>query len=57
MKNKTLLLLSLCILYSTNTTAAALSAAQLKQQLNSTALAKVAKGKIDLNALVNNESK
>ncbi|WHR56731.1 S8 family peptidase [Acinetobacter haemolyticus] len=56
MKNKTLLLLSLCILYSTNTTAAALSAAQLKQQLNSTALAKVAKGKIDLNALVNNES-
>ncbi|WP_109441062.1 S8 family peptidase [Acinetobacter haemolyticus] len=55
MKNKTLLLLSLCILYSTHA-AAGLSATQLKQQLDSTALAKVAKGKIDLNALVNNES-
>ncbi|MCH7335891.1 S8 family serine peptidase [Acinetobacter sp. NIPH 2699] len=56
MKNKTLLLLSLCILYSTNASAAALNATQLKQQLSSTALAKVAKGKIDLDALVSNES-
>ncbi len=56
MKNKTFLLLGLCVFYSSSPMAATLNAIQLKQQLSTAALSKVAKGKIDLNALLNNDS-
>ena len=54
--NKTLFLLSLCALYTTSASAATLNATQLKQRLSSSAISKVAQGKIDVNALVSNES-
>lgn len=53
---KTVLFLSVCVFSSAATSAASLNPSQLKQQLSSAALNKVAKGKIDLNALLNNES-
>jgi len=56
MKNKTLLLLSLCFFYTATTSAAALDAVQLKQRLSTAALNKVVNGKINIDALVNNDS-
>jgi len=54
--NKTLLLLSLCAFITTTTSAATLNAVQLKQSLSSAALNKVEQGKININALVDNDS-
>jgi len=54
--NKTLLLLSLCAFYTTTTSAAALDAVQLKQRLSTAALNKVSNGKINIDALVDNDS-
>lgn len=56
MNNKTLLLVGLCACYSATTSAASLTSTQLKQQLSSTAVSKVAQGKINLDALVSNDS-
>ncbi|ENW83525.1 hypothetical protein F909_00536 [Acinetobacter sp. ANC 3929] len=55
MNNKTLLLISLCAFYTT-TTSAALDAVQLKQRLSTAALNKVSNGKINVDALVDNDS-
>ncbi|ENX38159.1 S8 family serine peptidase [Acinetobacter sp. NIPH 2100] len=55
MNNKTLLLLSLCTFYTT-TTSAALDAVQLKQRLSTAALNKVSNGKINMDALADNDS-
>nr|WP_314523136.1 S8 family serine peptidase [uncultured Acinetobacter sp.] len=56
MNNKTLLLISLCAFYTTTTSAAALDAVQLKQRLSTAALNKVSNGKINVDALVDNDS-
>lgn len=56
MNNKTLLLVGLCACYSATTSAASLTSTQLKQQLSSAAVSKVAQGKINLDALVSNDS-
>ncbi len=48
--------MGLCACYSATTSAASLTSTQLKQQLSSAAVSKVAQGKINLDALVSNDS-
>ncbi|MBO8209184.1 S8 family peptidase [Acinetobacter nosocomialis] len=56
MQSKTLFLLGLCTILSTTASAVPLDAKGAKQQLNQAAKQKVFQGKIDLDALVTNES-
>ncbi|MDR2061512.1 MAG: S8 family serine peptidase, partial [Acinetobacter sp.] len=56
MNNKILLLLSLSAFLTTTTSAATLNAVQLKQRLSSAALNKVQQGKINIEALIDNDS-
>ncbi|MBP1494528.1 S8 family peptidase [Acinetobacter nosocomialis] len=56
MQSKTLFLLGLCTILSTTASAVALDAKGAKQQLNQAAKQKVFQGKINLDALVTNES-
>ncbi|WP_336167079.1 S8 family peptidase [Acinetobacter sp. 161(2023)] len=56
MQSKTLFLLGLCTILSTTASALPLDSKGAKQQLNQTAKQKVFQGKIDLDALVTNES-
>ncbi|MEB3795424.1 MULTISPECIES: S8 family peptidase [unclassified Acinetobacter] len=56
MQNKLIFTLGACVLFSSTVSAAPLQAAQAKQQLTETAKNKVSKSRIDLNALVTNDS-
>ncbi|MDB9696260.1 hypothetical protein OPU39_21095, partial [Acinetobacter nosocomialis] len=56
MQSKTLFLLGLCTILSTTASAVPLDAKGAKQQLNQAAKQKVFQGKINLDALVTNES-
>ncbi|CAM4207242.1 hypothetical protein F901_00682 [Acinetobacter dispersus] len=56
MKNKILLFTGLYIFCATTAFAATINAVELKQRLSSAALTKITQAKIDINALVGNES-
>lgn len=56
MKNKILILLGACMAYTPPVLASTLNADQLKQRLGPAALAKISNARIDLNALLHNES-
>ncbi|ENX19237.1 hypothetical protein F892_03397 [Acinetobacter vivianii] len=56
MNNKILIFIGLSVFCITTTSAATLNSAQLKQRFSAAAVNKITQGKIDINALVSNES-